>query len=350
MKYKYSPKRLRRWPRVAAIVLTVAVVSIVGSVLVARHIYNSNLRPLNSSSQRSVAITIVSGSSLKDISILLKKHGLIRSEWAFTQYVRNREASNDLKAGTYELSPRQSVPEIVAIITGGKISANLITILPGQRLDQIKKTFVNSGFSAKDVDRALNPALYKNHPALVDKPSGASLEGYLYPESFQKTGTPEDIIRQSLDEMQKRLTPDVRNAIQSQGLSVHQGIILASIAEKEADKPEDRSRIVQVFLSRIHLGMRLESDVTAFYGAAIAGQPLSVNYNSRYNTYFHGGLPPGPISNVSESSLNAVAHPAHTNYLYFLAGDDGTVYFAQTQVEHDDQIARYCKTLCAPPQ
>ncbi len=347
MKYKYNPRKLRRWPRIAAVIITLAVIGAVGSVLVARHIYNTNLRPLNSASQRSIAITIPSGSSLSDIATLLKDHKVIRSDWAFSQYVRNRDASNDLKAGTYELSPRQSVPEIVAIITGGKISANLITILPGQRLDQIKKTFISSGFSAKDVNSALNPELYKNHPALVDKPSGASLEGYLYPESFQKTGTPRDIIKQSLDEMQKRLTPDIRNAIASHGLSVHEGIILASIAEKEADKPEDRSRIVQVFLSRLHLGMRLESDVTAFYGAAIAGKPPSVNYNSVYNTYFHSGLPPGPISNVSQSSLDAVAHPAHTDFLYFLAGDDGTVYFARTQAEHDAQIQQYCKRLCS---
>ncbi len=347
MKYSLNSSKLRRWPQITvALVITAAVVALT-VVLAARHVYNVNLRPLNIASQKSIPITIVSGSSLKDIASLLKNKGVIKSDWAFTQYVRNKNASNDLKAGTYELSPRQSVPEIVSIISGGKISATLITILPGQRLDQIRKTFISSGYSASDVDNALNPTLYKDHPALVDKPANASLEGYLYPESFQKTGTAQDIIRQSLDEMQKRLTPDIRNAMQAEGLSVHQGITLASIVDQEASKQDDRNRIAQVFLTRLKNHIRLESDVTAFYGAIIAGHSPSVNYNSVYNTYMHGGLPPGPISNVTDSSLQAVAHPAHTAYLYFIAGDDGTVYFATTQAEHDAQISQYCHVGCA---
>ena len=347
MKYIANPKKLGRWPQILITILIVGALAFVTFALVARHIYNSNLRPLNSSSQKSIAITIPTGSSLSEIATLLKAKGVIKRDWAVSSSVRNKLASNDLKAGTYELSPRQSVPEIVAIITGGKISATLITILPGQRLGQIKQTFINSGFDKKKVEAAFNPALYKGHPALVDKPSRASLEGYLYPESFQKTGTVQDIIHQSLDEMQKRLTPDVRNALQSHNLSVHQGIALASIIEKEADTPEDRSRIAQVFLSRLNLGMRLQSDVTAFYGATIAGQPPSVNYPSAYNTYMHDGVTPRPISNVSESSIKAVAYHSGTDYLYFVAGDDGTVYFSKTQAEHEAKVAKYCKIMCA---
>ncbi len=341
-------KNWQRWPQVLIVIVAIAGLAIIGGVAISRHIYNNNLKPLNASAQKSVTIEIPTGSALKDIASILRNHHIIRSEWAFTQYVRDKDASSDLKAGTYDLSPSQSVPEIVAIITGGKIAANLITILPGQRLDQVKKTFVNSGYSQAAIDNAFNPDLYKNHPALVDKPAGASLEGYLYPESFQKTAdTPaEQIIRESLDEMQKRLTPDIRAAFVQQGLTVHQGVILASIVEQEANKQSDRNQVAQVFLSRLKNGMMLGSDVTAFYGAIINGQKPSVNYDSAYNTRLHSGLPPGPISNVSESSLQAVAHPASTNYLYFVAGDDGTLYFSTTQAEHDAQAAQYCHQLC----
>ena len=348
MRYVISRKN-REWPQVVVLLIVVILAIGVGGALIARHVYDSELRPL-SSGQHSESVTIPKGATLKEVASLLKKQHIVKSDWAFAQYVRNKQAEDEIKAGTYDLSPSQSVQEIVSIITEGKVATNLITILPGQRLDQIKKTFENSGFSVAAVDAAFNPNLYTDHPALVDKPVGASLEGYLYPESFQKTNdtTPQDIIRESLDEMQKRLTPDVRAAIEAKGLNIYQGIILASMVEQEANQPADRAKVAQVFLSRLNKGMKLESDVTAFYGAVAAGQPPTVGFKSSYNTYFVPKLPIGPVSNVSASSLDAVAHPASTNYLYFVAGDDGTVYYSNTQAEHDAQVTQYCHKLCAP--
>jgi len=342
---KAPPKH--RWTKLIVVLLVLAALIGVGVIAGVRKVYMDDLNPV-ASDRKTVTIVIPPGYSLSDVATLLKKDGIIKSGWAFSQYVRDKQADNDIKAGTYDLSPSQSVQEIVSIITVGKVATNLVTILPGQRLDQIRKTLISSGFSADSVDQALNPSLYSNHPALVDKPADASLEGYLYPESFQKTSstTAQQIIQESLDEMQKRLTPDVRAAIEGHNLTVYQGIILASIVEQEGNTASDRAQIAQVFLSRLQMGMRLQSDVTAFYGAIIANQPPSVSYDSAYNTYLHDGLPPAPISNVSQSSLNAVAHPAATNYLYFVAGDDGTVYFATTQAEHDSQVSTYCHKQC----
>jgi len=350
----YSNKSLRgRWPKIISIVLVVMALVGTGAIITVRHIYQNNLRPV-AASQKSVTVTILRGSSLAETAIILKQAGVIRSEWAFSQYVRNKRASNVIKAGTYELSPSYSVEEIVSIITEGKVATNLITILPGQRLDQLRKAFINSGFTPTSVDKALDPALYADHPALVDKPAGANLEGYLYPESFQKTAEtdPTHIIRLSLDEMQKRLTPDVRAAISNQGLSIYQGIILASIAEKEADKPTDRQVIVGVLINRLRGGMKLESDPTAFYGAAINNQPLSLSYDTAYNTYLHPGLPPGPISNVTISSIQAVARPTASDYLYFVSGDPdqngvSITHFSKTLAEHEALTAQYCRKLCS---
>ncbi len=333
--------------KIIGVTILIVILVTVGGIWAARRIYDNNLKPV-AVNQKSVSVVIPQGTSLKDTAAILKQAGLIRSEWAFTHYVSDKRAESDIKAGTYELSPSYDVSQIVSIITEGKVATNLFTILPGQRLDQIRTALIASGFSAASVDKALDPSLYAQHPALVDKPAGASLEGYLYPESFQKTAdtTAEDIIRLSLNEMQKHLTPDIRSAIANQGLSVYKGIILASIAEQEANKPTDRATIIQVFLSRLHMGMNLQSDVTAFYGEATAGQPPSVNFDSPYNTYLHPGLPPGPISNVNLTSLQAVAHPASTDYLYFVAGDDGTVYFARTAAEHQSQVNQYCHKNC----
>jgi UPF0755 protein len=130
------------------------------------------------------------------------------------------------------------------------------------------------------------------------------------------------------------------------GLSMHEGIILASIVEQEVSTPEDRAKVAQVFYNRMKRGMLLQSDVTAFYGAHILGVSPSTHVDSPYNTYVHPGLPVGPISNVSATSLQAVANPANSDYLYFVAGDDGTTYFSHTQAEHEALVRQYCIKLC----
>ena len=127
---------------------------------------------------------------------------------------------------------------------------------------------------------------------------------------------------------------------------MHEGVILASIIEQEVSSDSDRPIVAQVFLTRHKIGMQLGSDVTAFYGAYIAGVEPTVSYDSPYNTRLHSGMPPGPISNVSKSSLHAVASPANTDYLYFVAGDDGKTYFSHTLDMHQELTRQHCKTLC----
>lgn len=337
----------KKWIVILAVTAGVALAALVGGALVIRHAYYSALKPV-STSQNIVIVEIPLGSSPSEIAKLLEDKGLIQKTWAFEWYVRSAGLRDQLKAGTYAFTPSQGVEDIANILAQGEVATKLVTILPGQRLDQIEATLINSGFAPDDVKAALNPDLYSGHPALVDKPAGASLEGYLYPESFQITSDTkaEDVIRASLDEMQKRLTPEIRAAIAKHGLSVHEGITLASIVEQEVSKEADRATVAQVFLLRLQRGIRLESDVTAFYGAIINGQDPSVLYDSPYNTYLHDGLPIGPISNVSESSLNAVANPSATDYLYFVAGDDGNTYFSHTLQEHEQLTKEHCHKLC----
>jgi UPF0755 protein len=306
------------------------------------------LKPV-SSSQTVQTVTIASGATVEQIGSLLEEKGLIRSAWAFKLYVSSKEVRNALQAGTYELAPSQSVEEIVSQLTHGKIVTNLVTVLPGQRIDQVRNRLIQDGFSEADVDAALNPANYADNPALVDKPKNASLEGYLYPDSFQRTSgtTASDIVTGALKEMDTHLTPDLRDAFSKQGLSTYQGIVLASVVEKEVPTPQDREQVAQVFLKRLRIGMPLQSDATAHYGAILDGVKPSSKYDSPYNTYFIKGLPPTPISNVTSSSLDAVAHPAGTDWLYFVSGDDGTTHFSKTLAEHEANVHQYCKKLCA---
>ncbi len=310
--------------------------------------YAQNLQAI-SASQKSQLFMIPEGAGAKQIAALLKEANLIRAAWTFEWYVRSNQLGDDMQAGTYSLRPNQSVQDIVRVLTQGEEATDLVTILPGQRLDQIRHALVQKyGFDAGLVEAALRPETYAGHPALVDLPPGASLEGYLYPESFQKTAAtvPVTIVRSSLDQMQKHLTPDVRAGIVRQGLTVHEGIILASIVGQEVSNPDDKRTVAQVFLRRLHEGRRLESDATAGYGAILAGAKPSRYYDSPYNTYMHDGLTPTPISNINASSLAAAANPSPTDYLYFVAGDDGKTYFSHTLNEHEVLVRQHCKTLC----
>lgn len=345
-KYALKPKKTT-WRRLSLGLIVLVLLIAIAGVFMVRRTYEQNLQAA-SATQRRVLVTIALGSSASSIAKQLKDQGVIRSDWAFEWYIRNHGLRNKLQAGSYYLSPNQPVPEIVTALTQGKVATDLVTVLPAQRLDQIRTALINSGFSEADVAAALDPAQYKNEPALVDKPVGNNLEGYLYPDSYQKTLDTQasTVIRASLAQMQKRLTPDLRASIERQGLTVYQGIVLASIVEQEVSKAEDKPVVAQVFLKRLRMGMVLGSDVTAYYGALKAGQEPSLSYDSPYNTHLHAGLPPTPISNVTESSLHAVANPASSDYLYFVAGDDGVTYFSRTLEEHNQNVATHCKKLC----
>lgn len=339
--------RPRRWPKRFVIALLVVVIGLFLGMVGVRFYYNVNLKPVSDSGETQ-AIIVKEGATVIEVSGELKEKGLIRSSLVFQLYIRSKDTKNPLIAGTYRLQPRLSTPEIVSILSRGKVATDLVTILPGNTLDQVRKNLIANGFKEADVDAALNPALYKDHPALVDKPAEASLEGYLYPESFQRTATttPGVIVTASLDLMDERLTPEIRSSFAAKGLSVYQGITLASIVEQEAAGQDDRDQVAQVFLKRLQVGMALQSDPTAKYGSQQEGQGESLTYESPYNTYINTGLPPSPISNVSESSLKAVASPAATDWLYFVAGDDGTVHFSKTLEEHEALTKQYCTQLC----
>lgn len=333
MRYTTRPPR-RRWPKRLVIALAVLAAVVLGAALFARNAYYDGLKPVNSESQESMLVNIERGSTLDEISKQLEEAGLIRSQWAFKLYVGRKNVRNSLQAGTYSFSPSQSVEQIVAQLSHGKVKTDLVTIIPGQRLERIRNSLINYGFSEADVDAALDPASHAGHPALADKPAGASLEGYIYPDSYQRNAstTPKQIIEKALAEMSKKLTPDLKSAFAARGLSTYQAIILASVVEREVSNQTDREQAAQVFLRRLSIGMALESDATKHY----------------FDSYKNGGLPPEPISNVSVSSLQAVAHPAGTDWLYFVSGDDGTTHFSRTLAEHEANIVKYC-SKCSQP-
>jgi UPF0755 protein len=328
--------------------LIVAMLVVVTISVIARQWYVGNTDALDVNSVASKSFVVASGSSVSKIANSLEEAKLIKSASAFEWYVRAKKSHDKLQAGTYRISPSQTVPMIVDIIKNGDVATKKITILPASTLDQTMDSFYKSGLSKESIIKALDPKQYSNHPALTDKPENADLEGYLSAETFQIISDTElsEIVVKSLDLTAEMLTPELRTELKARGLSVHQAIILASIIEQEVNNSDDRPTVSQVFQSRLAIGEQLGSDVTAFYGAKKLGLKPTVSADSPYNTRLYSGLPPGPIGSVSKSSIYAVAYPAKTDFLFFVAGDDGVTHFSRTVEEHDLLVKQYCTTLC----
>ena len=334
-------------PRVGILAGLASILLIIGVVAGLRVWYSSNLRPV-SSSETVQYFTVEQGMGVNQVAVGLKRMGLIRSTGVFETYIRSSELTDKIQAGTYTLKPSMSVQQVVDKLVKGEVTKNLLTILPGKRLDQIKKTFSTAGYSEQEISQAFDPATHAGHPALAFLPKGASLEGYLYPDSFQRqTNTPaEVIVRQSLDEMQKYLTPEIINGFIAQGRNVHEGITLASVVHQETDDPAYQPTVSQVFLLRLKKDMKLESDATYVYVADMNNQPRDAKLDSPYNTYVYKGLPPGPIGNFTSSAMQAVAKPASSDYLFFVSGDDNKTYFSRTIEQHQSNVKQYCKKNC----
>ena len=241
------------------------------------------------------------------------------------------------------------------------------TIKPGETIMDIKKNLLTidrngastseeklPNYTSEEIEAAFN-AEY-DFEMLKNRPEEASLEGYLYPETlnFYGNSSVNDILEKFLGEMQKAISEnELEVKYAERGLSLHQGIILASVVQKEAN-PADQATVAQVFLSRIAYGMLLGSDVTVTYALDLV-DPDRVTYNNNYdalridscyNTRLYAGLPCGAIANPGLSALKAVAEPTETEYLYFLTGDDGLMYYSYTEAEHNQNIYAHCQELC----
>ncbi|HET9098033.1 MAG TPA: endolytic transglycosylase MltG [Candidatus Saccharimonadales bacterium] len=348
MNYRIGRKIRGRLTRRIKFISLIIFIVVVGLIAAAFHIYENDLRPPSNNTATQL-FTIPAGSSVTQIATNLQHAGLIRSALAFQIYMHLSGLASQVEAGTYDLSPSQSLSALVSVLTSGKVSTKLVTILPGRRIDQVRADLINSGFSPSSVDNALNPSNYADVPVLSFKPAGVTtLEGLLWPDSFQKTPEtdPTVIVRESLEEMSQHLNAQVQQQFAAEGLSPYQGLTLASIINQEVSKPSDQTQVAQVFLSRLKANSTLGSDVTALYGALQAGHPGDLGIDTPYNTLLHHGLPPTPISTISSSALYAATHPAPTNWLYFVAGDNGNTYFSTDLATHQQQAAMYCHKLC----
>ena len=331
-KYKYGRKvKPKTFLGIFLLAILIALIVVIGYV---RYEYTSGLKPV-SNSNKTILVTIPKGSSMSQIAKLLKDNGLIKSEIVFQEYLNTKNLRSSLEAGTYALSPNQGVVAIVNILSSGHVASKLVTILPGQTLSEIRNTLINNGFSPNSVDKALDITNYSSLPVSTFIPPSKGLDGFIFPDSYQKENdtNPSIIISESLKEMGNAISPSFQNAYAQEGLSVYQAVTLASIIEREVSDYSDQQKVAQAFINRLKQNMPLESNVTAFYATSIG--------NQAYNTYNQPGLPPSPICNVDAQVLKALANPIDSNNLYFVTGADGKTRFADTKAQHDANIAQY---------
>lgn len=336
----------RRWLKWLLITLTTLVLLAAAAGTAGYFWYKDALTPRSSSEDR-IKIEVTAGAAAGDVATDLEQKGLIKSALALQIYMKLHGKSS-IKAGAYVFTPNQTPQEIVEWLVEGRVDTFKLTILPGKSLVEIKKALQEYGYTAADIDAAFK-ATY-DHPLLEGKPAGTSLEGYIYPETyFVSSQTPlKEVITTAFDHFEARIKDSsVKQQLAQHGLNLYQGITLASMIEKEVSKAQDKRQVAQVFLKRLGEGARLASDPTYKYAAALLGIPPTNEIDSPYNTYKHAGLPPGPIANFTFDSLEAAGNPASGDYLYFVAGDDGTTHFSRTFEEHEQNIQLYCKKLCS---
>jgi UPF0755 protein len=331
-------KRPRRTRHLVVGALIVLVVALVPAAYVK---YRLDLRPVTTGNAVPAEFVVTSGQNAQTVATGLKSAGLIRNRNAFITYVNLHGLRPRLKVGRYQLNAGLSAAEIAETIAAGRTLSKRLVIPEGYRLSQIKAAAGELGIAPAAFDAAL--AAPHSQAFLSSKPAGVSLEGYLFPDSYEidATTTAESLVNAMLDNFGRRVSTQYAQAFAAKGLTLHQGLTIASIVEKEVNIAADRPVVAQIFLKRQQIGMPLGSDVTVDYAAALLGKSFDLSLNSPYNTRRFAGLPPGPICSPGLSALDAVTHPASTDYLYFLTGKDGKTYWGKTLADHERNIIRY---------
>ena len=300
-----------------------------------------------------VLYTVEEGASAKSIGAGLEAEGIIRSGRLFEVLVGLRGVSNALEAGEYEFERGLPAIEAVDRIAAGRTASRRITIREGLRNEEIAELLEARGIVPADAFMAALVKANYNEPFLASL-QGDSLQGYLFPAGyeFSRSATAEDVVAAMLRAFQTNVVDELQ--LEGQDLTLEEVITLASIVEREAATAEERPIIASVFLNRLRAGIPLQADPTVQF--AVAADAASVEefgwwkrgltfddlkIEHPYNTYVHGGLPPGPIANPGLDSVLAVVRPAQTEYLFFVAKDDGTHVFAETLEEHERNVDMY---------
>lgn len=322
-----------------------------------------------------VRFEVAPGTPAKAIGTNLLEAGLIADDLLFEAYVRVNGLATQLEAGSFVLSPAMTLVEIVEELQHARAQGVVVAIPEGWRLEQTADRLAAGDIFSDTVEGVsaqaeayrgmgqsgdLGEGAEANYDFLVARPAGSSLEGYLFPDSYELDAddpSARELVLRQLDTFGTRVVPLYGDALRAgrTRLTLHEVLTLASIVEREAVIPGERPTIAGVYLNRIASGMKLDADPTVQYAMGYqpgSGQwwktPVTLDEYSAvmspYNTYLNPGLPPGPIASPGLSSIEAVLNPEQHDYLYFVALPDksGAHVFAET---YDEQLVNVQKYL-----
>jgi UPF0755 protein len=279
------------------------------------------------------------GSSAKTIAKQLRKEGVIRSWPAFL--LLHYYAVKPLQAGEYLFDRPANAIDIYRRLAKGDVFVRTVVVPEGYNIFEIGQAVEAAGLgSSQDFIR-----IARSERRLISDlaPQAQSLEGYLFPDTYNFSRT------QSLNDVVATMVRRFRQETRALGLStdVNRVVTLASIVEKETSVSDERPLVAGVYYNRLARKMGLYADPTVVYAAQLAGRyrgtiyQSDLQYNSPYNTYRYRGLPPGPIANPGRAALQATMHPASTDFLFFVSDGNGAHRFARTVREHNRNVALY---------
>ncbi len=278
------------------------------------------------------------GYSTRRIARELKSAGVIRSTYAFALW-HSFHRRPSLKAGEYLFDHEASAVEVHNRLARGDIYVHTVVIPEGFNMFDIAKAIEDAGLgSSQDFLKVAS-----TDTALISDlaPQATSLEGYLFPNTYNFTRT------QSMREMAAEMVKQFRQVASEIGLNqdVQRTVTLASIIEKETAVPTERPEVASVYVNRLNSGVPLQADPSVIYAELLQGtyggalHHGDMQFNSSYNTYRHAGLPPGPIANPGKTSLEAALHPTQSKFYYFVSDGNGHHRFAATLEEHNRNVA-----------
>lgn len=302
--------------------------------------------------QRSVAaeardLEIKSGESLNQVLDTLRARGLAPAPLTVRVALLLRGEAPVVKRGSYVLPETTSTVEILRMLDAGRVRQFRLTVPEGLDKWQLAELLGESRWG----DAATFLALIEDPEPIAElDPEAADLEGYLFPETyyFSRTTEPKEIIAAMVNQFKQR-TQEKRAQLARRGLGLREWVALASLVEKEAAVEEERGTIAGVFQNRLDRGMLLQCDPTIIYSLKRENRyrgkiyKSDIRYESPYNTYVVKGLPPGPIASPGYDSLSAAMTPEETQYLYFMARDDGTHQFSKNLRDHNRAVRRWRK-------
>lgn len=346
--------------RIVAIIALIFVILLGGTALGGFIYIKSALKPLDAKNNEETEIEVPIGSSASTIGKLLEEEKIIKNATVFKYYVKLNNISG-FQAGTYRLTPSMTMEEISKTLqTGILVRESLfkMTIPEGLQLEQIATIIAkHTDYSEEEVmnklsDRKLIEKKMEEYPHLLpkdilDKNVKQPLEGYLYPATypFYEEKPPLESIIDTMLEQTAQVVAKYEELIAQKNISIHELLTMASLIEKEATEKADRRLIASVFYNRMKKDMPLQTDPTVLYALGEHKERTlykDLEVESPYNTYKVKGLPPGPIANAGESSIEAALQPTKSDYLYFLAEfGTGDVYYAKTLEEHNRLKAKY---------